>query len=1268
MDTKKSELEKLLSSVNSLSDHINEATTDLSSLKNSLKSTDANLTSLKSVAVTQSELAKVTPSISDAGYWKIGGVDTGILARGVNGTDGVDGKDGKDGEKGDKGDKGDQGVSISTIKNYYKKSSKSSGETIGDGWSESIPTLDSLNKYLWNYEVVYNSNGIIFSQSNPCVIGSLGADGVGIESIVDYYGLSASADAEPIDWSTEVKTITAELKCLWNYEVITYSNGESYTTNKSVIGTYGRDGEDGVSISSVEEWYLASANKTGVNVNTSGWSTSIPTLTEINKYLWNYEKIYDSKGNIINTIAPSLIGSLGDSGANGRGIKSIAVIEYYKVLSISSAVTLPSGLTCGTDGDDDSDDEINSDKANITKAGWSTEMQVTTDTNKYLWNFEMAIYTFDDGNKNVTYTDPAIIGTKGDVGNGVESIESKYAVSATTSVPADSEFTTTYKTPDADHKYLWEKTRTKYTDGTYAVAINSGWTDAHIIGVFGKDGSDADVNFANCCSALGITSDTSGSGIYQQNGKLAINADVILTDDLFATRIKSVDIEAENLKVSSANITGKISANSIEIKNSNGATVMKADASYPDQTVVGGFTVDSTSLKSGLKSFDDTDTAKGVYVGTDGIKVGQNFYVDANGNVTAKTLRTITKVETTYASSTSGTTVPASGWNSDITKITLSTYTWTRTITTYSTNESDTKYSVAKNGNDGEDGNDGNTWLPSLDSSGNLSWKIDKTTIAPTTTNIKGPQGADGVGIKSASIVDGKLSIVNTKNVTLVDAVQVKGDDGLTPEITQSGNILTVKLGGVQKFNADLKGEQGEKGERGEKGDQGEKGATGEKGDTGETGKGISSIVTYYALSSTTATPTSGWDATAKTPTEDNKYLWEKTRTTYSDGTYSISTNDGWTDPHIVGVFGKDGSDADVNFANCCSALGITTDTSGSGIYQQNNKLAINADVILTDDLFANKIKSVDIEAENLKVKMANVDGTLNANKITITADDENTIYDAYSTSGKYTCIYNTNLSSYTMINGKFFGEAVLSTVKPYFRDAGISTYSEKPYGTYPDTSVVGGVGKSNGESYATNYYARGICYTHKTFDSDGNQLTTGSYTLMLPDKSGTIATTDDIKAATGTDMSSYLTTTTASQTYAAKSHTHAISDITDLATTLSGKASSSHSHTISDVTGLSTALSGKASSSHTHFTEVSLGYKDLLSAGSILTFLNKLCDATTIKNVYLHCSGLPYVSLYYDVITGDYALYASGTMYNLETMQKISGFVDKIVGIVYIA
>lgn len=47
--------------------------------------------------------------------------------------------------------------------------------------------------------------------------------------------------------------------------------------------------------------------------------------------------------------------------------------------------------------------------------------------------------------------------------------------------------------------------------------------------------------------------------------------------------------------------------------------------------------------------------------------------------------------------------------------------------------------------------------------------------------------------------------------------------------------------------------------------------------------------------------------------------------------------------------------------------------------------------------------------------------------------------------------------------------------------------------------------------------------------------------------------------------------------------HTHAQSDVTGLATALSGKADEDHTHEQSDITGLATALAGKAASNHTH-------------------------------------------------------------------------------------
>lgn len=53
--------------------------------------------------------------------------------------------------------------------------------------------------------------------------------------------------------------------------------------------------------------------------------------------------------------------------------------------------------------------------------------------------------------------------------------------------------------------------------------------------------------------------------------------------------------------------------------------------------------------------------------------------------------------------------------------------------------------------------------------------------------------------------------------------------------------------------------------------------------------------------------------------------------------------------------------------------------------------------------------------------------------------------------------------------------------------------------------------------------------------------------------------------------------------TFTPSTHSHSISDITLLQTTLDGKANITHNHNISDVTGLQTALDSKSNTGHTH-------------------------------------------------------------------------------------
>lgn len=71
---------------------------------------------------------------------------------------------------------------------------------------------------------------------------------------------------------------------------------------------------------------------------------------------------------------------------------------------------------------------------------------------------------------------------------------------------------------------------------------------------------------------------------------------------------------------------------------------------------------------------------------------------------------------------------------------------------------------------------------------------------------------------------------------------------------------------------------------------------------------------------------------------------------------------------------------------------------------------------------------------------------------------------------------------------------------------------------------------------------------------------------------------------------------------YAPISHTHAISEVTNLQNELDGKAAASHTHAISEVTDLQNQLDGKASTSHNH-TVASLSDVNLnsISEGELL-------------------------------------------------------------------
>ena len=163
-------------------------------------------------------------------------------------------------------------------------------------------------------------------------------EGVGISDITNKYAVSSSNTMPPATWSESVPTMTTANKYLWNYEIIAYTDGTTSETAKRVIGVYGDTGGAGKGIKSITEYYLASANSSGVTTTTSGWTTSIQTTTGTKKYLWNYE-VVTFTDNTTHTSTPVIIGTHGTDGQDGE-----------RGTGILKITTAPAAYTTATNG------------------------------------------------------------------------------------------------------------------------------------------------------------------------------------------------------------------------------------------------------------------------------------------------------------------------------------------------------------------------------------------------------------------------------------------------------------------------------------------------------------------------------------------------------------------------------------------------------------------------------------------------------------------------------------------------------------------------------------------------------------------------------------------------------------------------------------------------------------------------------------------------------------------------------------------------------
>lgn len=136
--------------------------------------------------------------------------------------------------------------------------------------------------------------------------------GTGVVNIREYYALSADGDNAPADnlFTENVQTPTLISKYLWNYEVITYSDGTQQRMAKHVAAVYG---DTGNGISRIEEYYQISADNETAPTN---WVTTPPITKIETPYLWNYEVIVYTNGTQVES-EKRVIGTHGATGERG---------------------------------------------------------------------------------------------------------------------------------------------------------------------------------------------------------------------------------------------------------------------------------------------------------------------------------------------------------------------------------------------------------------------------------------------------------------------------------------------------------------------------------------------------------------------------------------------------------------------------------------------------------------------------------------------------------------------------------------------------------------------------------------------------------------------------------------------------------------------------------------------------------------------------------------------------------------------------------------
>lgn len=512
-----------------------------------------------------------------------------------------------------------QGINLSVdekLSNYSTTSQMNSAidlkaNQITQTVSETYVTNQTLQD---NYSTTQQTSGMISATVSSMTKNNL-------ETVTVEYALGTDTETAPSSgWSTTAPP-WQQGKYMWQRTKTTTADGtESISNPTCIAGAKGQDGTNGVSISSITEYYAVSSSNSSAPAD-SAFKTTMQTMTATNKYLWNYEVINFSNGTTQNT-NKRVIGTYGDKGqagtdgTNGVGISNI--VNKYAVSSSNS--TAPSS--------------------------WSNTPQTMTATNKYLWNYEIITYS-----NNTTYTStPAVIGTygekgnTGDTGKGVNAVVAQYYLSSSKTSQTGGSWSETQPAYKKDY-YYWTRTKITWTDNTttYTTPIL-----VEEINSLNESVASLNIRAGNIESTVRtkVGNDEIVSKINQSAEAVQINANKVnINGVLSANGNFEVDTDG-NMSATSATL------NNATITSSNSkAKVSINDGNIKTTSSEGYKGVEIVEQKISLYSYNDQNNFIGALCSTIGVGTGRQFielYADygdslALGYKSEEATNTITK-------------------------------------------------------------------------------------------------------------------------------------------------------------------------------------------------------------------------------------------------------------------------------------------------------------------------------------------------------------------------------------------------------------------------------------------------------------------------------------------------------------------------------------------------------------------------------------------------------------------------------------------------